>query len=160
MKRRGVTLVELLVLMSLAGAIFGVFVGVFGRDAGGCLIPAASLLSLFLFIPARCLWDSRIALPRLIRRLDHLNETEGKIDREIGRLCGLWVSPRRLEETLLPRLDVDGPCRQEYLEILGRSVGWRPRIQERFRQMAEEPDPLAPRAREILAQHGLPRRPI
>lgn len=160
MKRRGFTLVDLLVAIALVTAGIGAVDGFLGRERWGWLFfPLAIVLAFALLCLMKSTWDSQVTLPRVLRRLDHLNEIEGKIDREIGRLNRLWISVPRLEEALLPRLDLDGPCRRAYLEILGRYARRRA-IGERLRALAQEPDPLAPRAREILARHGLEEGPI
>lgn len=153
MKRRGFTFVGLLVFI-LVGAAFlaGPAVATCGQEnSGWFLLPAGLLVGLILLAALKGVWDTRISLPRLMGRLDRLDRNEGDIEPGILRLKSLWVSIEALEESLLPRLDVEGRCRRAYLEILGKSAGWRPRIEERIRQLSEEPDPLAPLAREILS---------
>lgn len=151
MKRRGCTWVELLVLIALASAVLGGVTMAFGRMRGTILLaPLGFILGLALLISLKGAWDSRVSLPRLLRTLDRLDAEEGDVEPAIGRLKRLWVPASRLEEALLPRLDLDGPCRAHYLEVLGSRGTGRPRVEERLCRMTEEADPLAPRAREIL----------
>jgi prepilin-type N-terminal cleavage/methylation domain-containing protein len=154
MKRRGMTLIELLVVVFLVGSICSGVAGVVDREARGCLLPLAAIMAFILVLFIKRCWDSRVAFPRLLRQLDRLNETEGEIGPAIGRLHRLWVSAGALEAALLPRIDLDGQCRAAYLDILGRYV-CRRAVKERLMHLAQEPDPLAPRAREILAQSGI-----
>ncbi len=155
MKKRGCTLVELLVLIALVSAVIGGVVMAFGGLQGAVLLaPLGLIFGMALLLSLKGAWDSRVSLPRLLRTLDRMDAEEGDVEPAIGRLKRLWIPASLLEEVLLPRLDLDGPCRSQYLEILGDRAMGRPRVEERFCRMTEEPDPLAPRARELLERSG------
>jgi hypothetical protein len=159
MKRRGgFALVHLLLTTSLLLAIVGIVAGLLQTDRWGWHFAPLGILGCLFAL--KYLWDSRVALPRILQRLDRLNVEEGEAAPDIERLGGLWVSARSLERTLLPRLDLDGSCRRYYLELLAQRAIGRRTVQDRLRHLSEEPDPLAPRAREILSQHGLQDGPL
>ena len=159
MRRRGYTLVELLVLIALVCAVIGGAMMALGSLPGAILLgPLGLFFGLAILLSLKGAWDSNVALPGLLRTLDRLNAEEGDLEPALARLKRLRIPASLLEEVLLPRLELDGPCRSHYLEILGdRAIG-RPRVEERICRMTEEPDPLAPRAREIL-ERSRPKAP-